>query len=227
MNLKDKLSEFYGSLSVVAQKCGRSEDSLTVLFATKYLNSEQLAAFIDIYWLLKGEKAVIGENRVQDAGEKLSYLNEFHPDLKNKFYPVLIGNLQKNKINKALNLFEEFHAVDSLELASDINFRAANRNVPVFLEVNISGEKSKHGISSDTAPEVIERVNIMPNLKLEGLMTMAPEIADKTVIRKVFRKLKKLAAKYELKTSMGMSHDWQTAVEEGSDILRIGSKLFK
>ena len=98
--------------------------------------------------------------------------------------------------------------------------------MPIFLEINISGEKTKHGIDYNNASEVIERVKIMPNIKLDGLMTMAPYTNDKNLIRQTFRKLRQLADRYKLKTSMGMSSDWQIAIEEGSDILRIGSIIF-
>src|SRR3989337_2115072 len=102
MFLKDKLIEFYGSLEKSARLCGRDPDKIKVLFATKYLSSEQLASFIDLYYQLRGQKVIIGENRVQTASEKFAYLERERPDLKGKYRKIMIGNLQKNKINRAL-----------------------------------------------------------------------------------------------------------------------------
>ena len=220
------MAEFYSELERIRKECGRQPDQIEVLFATKYLSALQLAVFIKEYRDLRQEKVMIGENRVQEAQEKLSFIKKSYPDLIDKIYPVLIGNLQKNKINKALSLFREIHSIDSLELAQAINSRVTEGEMPIFLEINISGEKTKHGIDYNNASEVIERVKIMPNIKLDGLMTMAPYTNDKNLIRQTFRKLRQLADRYKLKTSMGMSSDWQIAIEEGSDILRIGSIIF-
>lgn len=224
MNYREKLTDFFEMFEAVRCKCGRKAEDISVLYATKYLSEGELADFIRLFRQRK-EKVMIGENRVQDAKEKLIFLKESHPDLIDKIYPVLIGNLQKNKINKALSLFREIHSVDSFELAEAINSRA-DAKFPIFLEINVSGEKTKHGIGYNNAPEAIERVKMMPNIQLTGLMTMAPYNEDKNLIRHTFRKLRQLADRNQLKTSMGMSHDWQIAVEEGSDIIRIGSLIF-
>ena len=226
MNYREKLTDFFEIFEAVRYKCGRKAEDISVLFATKYLSEGELADFIRLFRQLKQEKMMIGENRVQDAQEKFSFIKKSHPDLIDYIYPVLIGNLQKNKINKALSLFREIHSIDSLELAEAINSRVSGAKMPAFLEINISGEKTKHGIDDNNASETIERVKIMPNIKLDGLMTMAPYTNDKNLIRQTFRKLRQLADRYKLKTSMGMSSDWQIAIEEGSDMIRIGSLIF-
>lgn len=149
---------------------------------------------------------------------------------------ILIGTLQKNKVNKAIGLFDEIHSMDSLELAHciDERLRLIGKRMPVFLQVNVSGEKSKHGISLKEADKAIESFGFtqdkqssrFPNLELKGLMTMAPLTSDKEPIRSAFRSLRQLADRYDLKTSMGMSNDWKIAIEEGSDMIRIGSLIF-
>ena len=236
--IEKNLKIFYRDLELCMVKCGRGEDNIKVLFATKYLNSEQLASFIDLYYQLRGQKVFIGENKVQDAQQKFNYLEQVRPDLNGKYYRVMIGNLQKNKINKALPLFDEIWGVDSLDLAQTINSRAKLKKVPIFLEVNISEEATKRGIKKEKAEEVIAEIKSrsmrdpaeagnLSNLTLKGLMTMAPATDNRQMIRSVFRELKQIASKHNLLTSMGMSNDWQEAVESGSDILRIGAMIFR
>src|SRR3989338_3406057 len=136
MNYQKRLTGFYDLFKEVVQKCGRKTEDISILFATKYLSEGELADFIRLLPQLKQEKVPIGENRVQDAQEKLSFVKKSHPDLIDYIYPVLIGNLQKNKINKALSLFREIHSIDSLELAEAINSRVSGAKKPAFLEIN-------------------------------------------------------------------------------------------
>jgi len=226
INLKNNLVKFYKELEAECLRCGRNPDEIKILFASKYLNSEQLASFIALYNQLRGQKVIIGENRVQEAEEKFQYLQKERPDLGGKYYRIMIGNLQKNKINRALVIFDEIWGVDSPLLAQEIDNRATSKPVPIFLEVNISGEAGKHGVTPDRLDGVIRSVGKCRKLKLKGLMTMAPETEDREKIRKIFRELRQAADKYHLLTSMGMSGDWREAVEAGSKILRIGSGIF-
>jgi len=138
----------------------------------------------------------------------------------------MIGTLQKNKINKALSIFDEIHSLDNLATAEAVNYRAV-KVVPIYLQVNVSGEKTKQGIIPDQAGEVIEKIRKMDNLNLKGLMTMAPYSDNPEDVRPHFGRLKQLAQKYDLLTSMGMSNDWKEAISEGSDMIRIGSAIFK
>lgn len=145
-----------------------------------------------------------------------------------KFSTIFIGNLQKNKINKAIELFDEIYSIDSVGLARELNKRLekAGKSMPVFLEVNVSGEETKHGVKPEEVDQIMSTKLQFRNVTINGLMTMAPFTNDQNIIRDVFRKLKTLADRYGLQTSMGMSHDWKIAVEQGSDIIRIGSKIF-
>lgn len=228
--IKEKLTEFFRELKETAGNCGRESDQIEVLFATKYLTNEQLVSFIEFHNQLYGGKLLIGENRVQDAEDKFRYLENFKGSpcriARAALVKVMIGNLQRNKINKALSLFDEIWGIDTIELAEAIDSRVKSGQFPVFLEVNISGEKAKHGIIPDQLDEVIRSLKSLRILKLKGLMTMAPESKNRETIKAVFRELKQLAVRHNLLTSMGMSGDWKEAVAEGSDILRIGSRIF-
>lgn len=160
----------------------------------------------------------IGESYVQEARSKI-------PILKSKFPKVrfhLIGHLQTNKAKTALELFDVIQSVDSLHLAEEISKRAT-KPVEVFIEVNTSGEKSKYGVAPEEALDLLSRISKFPNLRITGLMT----IGDGT--RACFRKLKEIRDRVVivgLKLSMGMSHDYALAIEEGSDIIRIGEGIF-
>src|SRR3990167_8172235 len=163
---RNKLAEFYSELERIRKECGRQPDQIEVLFATKYLSALQLAVFIKEYRDLRQEKVMIGENRVQEAQEKLSFIKKSYPDLIDKIYPVLIGNLQKNKINKALSLFREIHSIDSLQLAEAINSRVSGEKMPVLLEINITGEKTNHGIDDYLASGGVQEGEAMPIIQL-------------------------------------------------------------
>src|SRR3990167_7565725 len=166
MNYREKLTDFFEIFEAVRYKCGRKAEDISVLFATKYLSEGELADFIRLFRQLKQEKMMIGENRVQDAQEKFSFIKKSHPDLIDYIYPVLIGNLQKNKINKALSLFREIHSIDSLQLAEAINSRVSGEKMPVLLEINITGEKTNHGIDDYLASGGVQEGEAMPIIQL-------------------------------------------------------------
>ncbi|URA09780.1 YggS family pyridoxal phosphate-dependent enzyme [Thermospira aquatica] len=167
----------------------------------------------------------IGENRVQEASEKFPALSDF------QFTRHLIGHLQSNKINKALQLFDVIQSVDSLELAQGLEKRLS-RQLPIFIEVNTSQEASKHGITPEQARDLIAQVKEMPHLHIQGLMTVGPLTNDEKLIRQSFQLLKRLRDdvqswfSYPLGLSMGMSDDYRIAIEEGSTMLRLGRALF-
>ena len=171
---------------------------------------------------------VFGENRVQDALPKILELPaeaEWH----------FIGHLQSNKIRKALPAFTLIHGVDNPELAIQINRIAGEMGLTasVLLETNVSGEASKFGFSPDALRQNLEDLLSLPNLCVKGLMTMAPYSEDPENARPVFSALRKLRDELAVKTghplpelSMGMSGDFEVAIEEGATIVRIGSSIF-
>lgn len=227
-SLKQRLQDFLKEFADTCEKIGRKKNSVKIVFATKYLNREQFVAFLNIAREINMVPVTIGENRVQEAQAKFEFVKQTRPQLVGSFYPIMIGTLQKNKINKAINIFSEIHSVDAPDLAEalDDRLRKENRVMPIFLEVNISGEESKHGVRTDEIDGVIRELKLLKSLKIKGLMTMAPYFDDPEKIRPIFRTLRQLADRYQMKTSMGMSNDWKVAIEEGADMTRIGGRIF-
>ncbi|HLB24284.1 MAG TPA: YggS family pyridoxal phosphate-dependent enzyme, partial [Dehalococcoidia bacterium] len=138
----------------------------------------------------------------------------------------LIGNLQRNKVAAALPLFDVIHSVDSLRLAEALNERST-AGARVLLEVNVSGETSKHGVSLEEAPDLAERIGHMRHIALLGLMTVAPIAAEPEDARPIFRRLRDLRDALGLRElSMGMTGDFETAIEEGATFVRVGRAIF-
>ncbi len=186
---------------------------------------------VDIPRIIEAIKAGItdlGENRVQEAAAK-------HAEINHRFPLVrwhMIGHLQKNKVKAALQIFDVIQSVDSLELAEEINKRAEGL-IEIFIEVNTSGEESKFGVKPEALADLIRSASKLSNLKITGLMTMGPLTDDKEKIKSSFRKLKELRDQLQqagfagiTHLSMGMSADFPLAIEEGSDIIRIGRAIF-
>lgn len=226
--LKKNLVNFKTELKSVCRRYGRTFLEIKVVFVTKYLDLENFVTFINIARQLSIASLYIGENKVQEAEKKIKRVKKVCPNLRDDFKFIMVGHLQKNKINKAIKLFDEIHSVDSARLARDLNTRLARegKTMPVFLEVNVSGEETKRGVKVEEVNKVIATMKQCNNLTTRGLMTMAPHFDNPEKTRPVFRQLKQLADKYNLLTSMGMSNDWKEAVEEGSDMIRIGSRIF-
>jgi hypothetical protein len=224
-NIRRNLDNFLREFRKVIESTGRSRENIEILFAVKYLNPYQFMQFMYTCQESFSGNVLIGENRVQSMEEKVEFLIRKDSSLLDQFKSVMIGSLQKNKINKALEIFSEIHSVDSSELAKNINSRASNV-IPVYLEVNISGEVAKHGFNIEDVEKTLGEFKTYTNLKVKGLMTMAPFTQDQDKIRSVFKKLKEIASEHNLLTSMGMSNDWKIAVEQGSDMVRIGSAVF-
>ena len=174
----------------------------------------------------------MGENRVQEAREKRPVLEEWHPQLRWH----LIGSLQRNKAGAAIELFDLIHSVDSLPLITELDRQAGKlgKTIGVLLQVNVSGEASKHGCAPEAARELARAVQAAAHLRWEGLMTIAPLADDAEAARPVFRALRELRDRLAdqfhpaepLKLSMGMSQDFEIAIEEGADLVRVGTAIF-
>jgi hypothetical protein len=172
----------------------------------------------------------IGENRIQEASKKFESFDTM-PDISRRF----IGHLQSNKVNKCLELFDTVDSVDSAKLLKKISNAALKRKrtVPVLLEINTSGELQKHGFSPNQIDEIAECFNLH-SINIEGLMTVGPLTADKKKIRDSFIQLRTLKSRINqavnqsnmTELSMGMSGDYEIAVEEGSTMVRLGTALF-
>jgi len=205
-----------------ARRAGKDPAEIKLVAATKDVPAGLILEAI------KAGLTDIGENRVQEARQKFDALKD---------QPVIwhmIGHLQTNKVKAALEIFSVIQSVDSERLADEISQRA-QKIVEVFIEVNTSGEESKFGILPEKAVQLAEHISGLKNLKLTGLMTVGPLTGDEKAVRESFRLLKNIFKRIkglnlpsvELKyLSMGMSQDFETAIEEGSNLVRIGRAIF-
>ncbi|MBI2886811.1 MAG: YggS family pyridoxal phosphate-dependent enzyme [Chloroflexi bacterium] len=164
-----------------------------------------------------------GENRVQEAAEKLPALT--HLDPRPTWH--MVGHLQTNKVKAALQLFDVIQSVDSVRLGEAVARHALGRRVPVLLEVNVAGEASKFGFEPQEVPAAVGVLRRLPELEVRGLMTVAPLSPDPEVARPVFRRLRALGEDLGLpELSMGMTDDFEVAVQEGATIVRVGRAIF-
>ncbi len=204
---------------LIASAClrsGRSPNEVTLIAVTKGFPPEAVreAAAAGI--------RNFGENRVQEAEAKLPAL----VDVRAGLTWHMVGHLQTNKVKSALGLFDIIHSVDSLHLAEAISRRAL-RAVPVFLEVTVAGESGKYGFSLDELPTCHEAIAQLPDIDVRGLMTVAPIAERPEDVRPLFRRLRGAARSLDLaQLSMGMSDDFEVAVEEGATHVRIGRAIF-
>jgi pyridoxal phosphate enzyme (YggS family) len=163
-----------------------------------------------------------GENRVQEASSKVAALRAI--DVSVRWH--LVGHLQRNKVRAARDRFDIIHSVDSRRLADALSDQAP-RTVPVLIEVNVGGEESKFGMAPADAPGLAAHIANLPGLDLVGLMTVAPQADNPDDVRHVFRRLRELRDAIGLRElSMGMTDDFETAIEEGATIVRVGRAIF-
>jgi len=220
-NLRERIMRVKQKL---AEAAARSNVRLPeIVFVTKSVDAETIARLAELE-----NKVVVGENKVQDGLKKIKWIKENRPDLVNKINWHFIGRLQKNKVKKVVDAFDCIQSIDSLELARKASktAQAIGKTIPVFVEVNVSGEANKAGITIHQASAITQEIMALPNLKVEGLMTIAPFVEPEKT-RPFFKKLKSLANSLGLKTSMGMSNDFEIAIEEGSNMVRIGRIVFE
>ena len=208
----------------VTQESFQLDQTVEIVAVTK---THPFSAIQEVY--NKGVMS-IGENRVQEAAQKFRSFEKM-PKMTKRF----IGHLQTNKVKKCIELFDTIDSVDSLRLIKKISNYAlkSNKTVPVLLEVNTSGEMQKHGFLTSEADEML-RCFDEESVRIDGLMTVGPMTTDKEKIRGAFKKLKELQIdlnnqlghNHLKELSMGMSGDYQIAVEEGATMVRIGTALF-
>ncbi len=212
--IAERLALVQGRIAQAAERAGRSPDDVTLVAVGKAFPTEAVAEGI------AAGLTHIGENRVQEAATKIPALRHLPATWH------LIGHLQTNKAKTALELFDIIHSVDSLRLAQVLS-RRAQRSIPVLLEVNVAGEASKFGFPPSEALQSAEAVTRLPHVDLRGLMTIAPLVGDPEQVRPVFRELRRLRDALGLpQLSMGMTDDFEVAIEEGATIVRIGRAIF-
>lgn len=222
MNLVENADLVRQQVETARNKANR-RDQVNVIAVTKYVDVATTEA------LVKTGIQHIGENRVDKFLEKYQALKEY--DLTWH----LIGSLQRRKVKDVINLVDYFHALDSVKLAQEIQKRA-ERSIKCFLQVNISGEESKHGFAPDELDDVLAEIAQLDKIEIVGLMTMAPFEASQEELQDIFSKthqLQKQLEKKQLKNmpfselSMGMSRDFEVAIANGATYVGIGTSFFK
>jgi pyridoxal phosphate enzyme (YggS family) len=203
-------------IDAAAERARRDPADVTLVAVSKTFPAETVVEAIH------GGVTDLGENRVQEGAEKIPAVAL--AGLEPRWH--LIGHLQSNKARPASELFAVIQAVDSVELAERLD-RVTSRPLEILLEVNVAGEASKFGLAAADVRATVKRVRELPNLRLEGLMTVAPFVDDPEEVRPVFRELRGLRDSLGLRhLSMGMSGDFEVAIEEGATIVRIGRAIF-
>lgn len=224
MSVRENLERLEERIAAACARAGRERSEIRLIAIAKTkpaeLVNEAIAAGI----------TDIGENRVQEAVAKKPFVStgcRWH----------LVGNLQTNKVKRAVEIFDMIQSVDSHRLAFELQKRCeqVNREMPVLIEVNTSGEPTKHGVSPEELPALVRVVTELPRLNLEGLMTIGPGLAieDPEASRRCFRMLRQLAIECRERfgiplseLSMGMTSDFEVGIEEGATMIRIGTAIF-
>ena len=219
VNLQNNLNDVHKRISDALKKSGRNPQDVTLICVSKTIDTDTITAAKNL-----GEN-IFGENRPQELRDK---------------YPViegatwhLIGHLQTNKVKYVVGKAALIHSVESIHLAKAIDDEAKKQGIvqDILLEVNISGEESKYGLTIAEIPTIIKEIETLSNIRFKGFMTMAPLMAPEDEIRSIFKAAKNLFDSYADKgateLSMGMSGDFEIAIEEGATLVRVGSAIFK
>ncbi|WP_194709703.1 YggS family pyridoxal phosphate-dependent enzyme [Radiobacillus deserti] len=220
MSLEANLSTILNNVRQSCEKVGRNHDEITVIGVTKYVTIERAQEAVD-----KGI-CHLGENRLEGLIDKYQHVT-------GKVHWHFIGSLQSRKVKDLIDKVDMIHSLDRMSLAKEIHKRAT-KSIDCFVQVNTSGEESKHGLHPDDVHSFIEKLAPYTNVRVVGLMTMAPHVDDESILRQTFSTLRALRDDINKKQldyapcsylSMGMSNDYQIAIEEGATHIRIGTKL--
>lgn len=225
--IRARLDKVRSLIDEAARKSGRSSAEVTVVAVTKGLSLEVMGQAVAAGCL------ILGENRIQEALTKIP-----NHSWSGEVQWHMVGHLQTNKVKTALSLFSLIQSVDSVRLAGEISKESVLKGLTtsMLLEVNISAEEQKYGFSPEEIYTAIESISEFSNIKIMGLMGIAPNVADEDAKRQAFKKLRNIFSvcktlkkeNIEMRyLSMGMSDDFQIAVEEGSNMVRLGRALFK
>ena len=222
--VRENLETVEANIRKACANAGRSRDEVTLIAVSK---TKPVSMLMEAY---DSGIRIFGENKVQEMCDKYEQMPkdiQWH----------MIGHLQRNKVKYIIDKAALIHSVDSLRLAETIQEEAAKHQVvmPILVEVNVAMEETKFGTSLAEAMELVEQISHFPNIRIEGLMTIAPFVEDPEENRKYFRALKKLAVDINNKNidnvhvrilSMGMTNDYEVAVEEGATMVRVGTGIF-
>ncbi len=222
---QQSLSDVLQRIAGAAKKAGRDPLDIRLVAVSKTVSADRLRQAI-----LAGVD-IVGENYVQEARNKFSELG----DLSVQWH--FIGHLQRNKAKYVVRIFDLIHSVDSTRIADEINYQAGriNKIQPILVQVNLAGETTKSGIEPEAVEQLVRHIGTLPHLSLQGLMTMPPFFNAPEKVRPYFNQLRLLRDQikemaidnvYMDELSMGMTGDFETAVEEGATLVRIGTAIF-
>jgi pyridoxal phosphate enzyme (YggS family) len=215
-DIRANLERVRERMARAAERAGRHAEDVLLVGVAKTVDVERVRAAI------AAGLGAVGENRVQEARDKIAAIGRsvaWH----------LIGHLQTNKVREALDLFDVIHSVDRIDLARELDrrARAKGRTIDVLVQVNVGGELSKGGWPPEAVETAVEAVSALAGLRLRGLMTIPPAVERAEDARGWFRALRKLAERHGLaELSMGMSADFEVAIEEGATMVRVGTAIF-
>ena len=222
--IKNNLEIINEKIKKAALKADKNPEEIKLVAVAKTATIEQMEEAI------KAGVKIVGENKVQEAKEKYQIITadiEWH----------LVGHLQTNKVKYAVEIFDCIHSVDSIKLAKEIDKRSLQfgKTTNVLVEVNVSGEETKYGIKPEEVVLFLKNISEFTGIRVRGLMTIAPIVEDKEEVRPYFRKLRELSKEIKSKNiknvkmdylSMGMTDDFEVAIEEGANMVRIGRGIF-
>ena len=216
LDVAGNLERVRDRLARAAERAGRQPREILLIAVSKTVDVERIRAAV------AAGVGALGENRVQEAKGKIAELGRpaaWH----------LIGHLQSNKVKDAVELFDVIHSLDRVELARELERRAGARGqvVETLLQVNVGAEASKGGVAPDAVAEALDTIGKLPHVRVRGLMTIPPEVERPDDARRWFSQLRELGERHGLRElSMGMSHDFEVAVEEGATMVRVGTAIF-
>ncbi len=222
--IRNNISDIIRRVRAAAEKSGRDAREIQIIAVSKTIEPERIITAVDC------GMAELGENRVQELCEKYDKIDR-------KCNLHLIGHLQTNKVKYIIDRVKLIHSVDRAELAEEIQERAKkiDRPADILIQVNVSGEKSKYGISPDSVMDLARELASHSHIRVKGLMTMAPFADNPEEVRYVFKDLNKIFIDIKKENidnidmrhlSMGMSNDFEVAIEEGANMVRIGTAIF-
>ncbi len=222
--LKENLQEVEKKIQAACERAGRDRSEVTLIAVSKTKPVEDLMEIYD------AGVRTFGENKVQEMCDKMERMPE---DIKWH----MIGHLQRNKVKYIVDKVALIHSVDSFRLAEEINIQAKKRGivVPILVEVNIAEEETKFGVTRDDAIELVKQIATLDGIQIKGLMTIAPYVVDSEENRGFFRKIKELSIDIMNQNidnvdmdviSMGMTGDYEVAIEEGATMVRVGTGIF-
>ena len=221
MDIPTRFEEIRDRMERAMERAGREASSVKLVAVTKTRSVEEMAAAVG------AGVTDVGENKVQEAEAK-------KPELQAAVRWHLVGHLQKNKAKKAVELFDLIHTVDSAAIGQRIDRLAAERDKvqPVLVQVDLAGEETKDGLPEEELFPTLEKLRECSNLRVDGLMVLPPYFDDTDEVRPYFQRLRELSDNGQERglvgreLSMGMSHDFEVAIEEGATLIRVGTALF-